>query len=44
MGNVERIREALLGTPTPEYFRQRAFSGWNPVAIIWERIVIWVRT
>lgn len=37
MKNVERIREALLGQPTEEYFRQRAFAGWKPVAILWER-------
>jgi hypothetical protein len=37
MSNVERVREALLGQPTEDYFRQRAFSGWKPVAIIWER-------
>lgn len=37
MSNVERIREALLGPPAPGYFQQRAFAGWKPVAIIWER-------
>lgn len=37
MKNVERIREALLGPPSGDYFRQRAFAGWKPVAIIWER-------
>jgi hypothetical protein len=37
MKNVERTREALLGTPSVDYFRQRAFAGWKPVAIIWER-------
>ncbi len=37
MKSTERIREALLGTPTTEYFRQRAFAGWKPVAIVWER-------
>ena len=37
MKNVERIREALLGPPAGDYFRQRAFAGWKPVAIIWER-------
>ncbi|MBI4909773.1 MAG: recombinase family protein [Acidobacteria bacterium] len=37
MKNVERLREALLGVPTQDYFRQRAFSGWKPVAILWER-------
>ena len=37
MKNVERIREALLGQPSGDYFRQRAFAGWKPVAIIWER-------
>lgn len=37
--NVERIREALLGQPSEEYFRQRAFAGWKPVAVIWERAI-----
>lgn len=37
MKNTERVREALLGTPNTDYFRQRAFAGWKPVAIIWER-------
>jgi hypothetical protein len=37
MNNVERVREALLGQPSEDYFRQRAFAGWKPVAIIWER-------
>lgn len=37
MKNVERIREALLGQPSGDYFRQRAFAGWKPVAMIWER-------
>lgn len=37
MSNVERVREALLGQPSEDYFRQRAFAGWKPVAIIWER-------
>jgi len=37
MTNKERIREALLGTPGQDYFRQRAFAGWKPVAIISER-------
>lgn len=37
MKNVERIREALLGVPAPDYFHQRAFAGWKPVAMIWER-------
>ena len=35
--NKERVREALLGTPSQEYFQNRAFAGWKPVAIIWER-------
>jgi hypothetical protein len=26
-----------LGVPNADYFRQRAFAGWKPVAIIWER-------
>ncbi|MBL8230897.1 MAG: recombinase family protein [Bryobacterales bacterium] len=37
MKTTERVREALLGVPTSDYFRQRAFAGWKPVAIIWER-------
>ncbi|MBL8178256.1 MAG: recombinase family protein [Bryobacterales bacterium] len=37
MKNVERVREALLGLPSADYFRQRAFAGWKPVAIVWER-------
>jgi hypothetical protein len=37
MKKIERLREALLGAPNPEYFRQRAFAGWRPVAIVWER-------
>lgn len=37
MKNVERIRESLLGIPAQDYFRQRAFAGWKPVAIVWER-------
>lgn len=37
MKNTEQLREALLGVPGTEYFRQRAFAGWKPVAIIWER-------
>jgi hypothetical protein len=39
MKRVERIREALLAAPGPDYFRQRAFAGWRPVAIVWERDV-----
>jgi hypothetical protein len=38
MRSVERVREALPGAPpSPDYFRQRAFAGWKPVAIVWER-------
>lgn len=37
MKSAERIREALAGIPTAEYFRQRSFEGWKPVAMIWER-------
>ncbi|MBI3210845.1 MAG: recombinase family protein [Candidatus Solibacter usitatus] len=37
MRNIERLRETLTGAPTHEYFESRSFSGWKPVAIIWER-------
>jgi hypothetical protein len=35
--NVERIREVLLGSPTPDYFAQKVAQGWKPVAVEWER-------
>jgi hypothetical protein len=37
MPNIERIREALQSAPSEEYFTKRAFAGWRPVAMIWER-------
>lgn len=40
MTPTERIREALLAPPGPDYFRQRAVDGWRPVAIIWERDIV----
>jgi len=39
MPRVERIREVVEGTAEPEYFRQRAGTGWKLVAVEWAREV-----
>lgn len=37
MAKVERIREVLMTTPDPEFFKKRAEAGWRMVAVEWER-------
>ena len=39
MAYIERIRELLPNQTDPDYFKQKAESGWKLVAIEWEREV-----
>jgi hypothetical protein len=37
MAQIERVREAFQGPVTDQQIREKAQSGWKPVALIWER-------
>ncbi len=39
MTKVERVREVLSSSPSPDYWQEKAAEGWRPVAVEWEREV-----
>jgi len=37
MANMERVRDKVTGTLSPEYLRQRTEAGWELIAMEWQR-------